>query len=434
MSDLLDLLRSRLARDGRIHAWQVRRTRTRELQSYLVRTQLESERRVESESAAIAVFVRHDGLQGSASIRILPGEEGAIAERIDSAVYMAGLGGDAPYDLPAAAPLPDVALYDPALNGENIRATSRSLLERWRAAASGNGGVRPSSAELFAGAVETEFENSAGCAARYEESRLSLLSILLAGAGDHETERIVWRENRRGADLDIEGAVRRSGTEAGDLLRAELPPTGRWPVLIDAGELHALFSPIIDQSSAESLYRKQSRFEVGAALPIGGAGGDRLTLASNAVVPYGLASYPFDEDGVPGQRTEIVRDGIFAVPWATKRFADYAGLEPTGSFANLEIACGDSPLEALRSDGRPLLHVLSFSWLAPDTEGGGFASEIRMGYWIEKGLVRPVKGGTVSGNLFAALGSARFAKEKVSIEEFIGPAGALFEGLSVSGT
>jgi len=156
-------------------------------------------------------------------------------------------------------------------------------------------------------------------------------------------------------------------------------------------------------------------------------------VISNAIAPYGLSSYAFDGNGIPGQRVEIVKDGVFSKPWATKQFADYLKTEPTGAFANLEVPSGKTPLAELLSGDGPVLYVRSFSWLTPDQGRGNFGTEVRVGYLHEKGVRKPVKGGTVSGNVFKALGSARYAKETVFRGDYIGPAAIRFEGLTVAG-
>ena len=47
-----------------------------------------------------------------------------------------------------------------------------------------------------------------------------------------------------------------------------------------------------------------------------------------------------------------------------------------------------------------MLYVSSFSWLTPDLARGNFGTEVRVGYLHEKGVRKPVKGGTVSGNVW----------------------------------
>src|SRR5262249_41159307 len=141
---------------------------------------------------------------------------------------------------------------------------------------------------------------------------------------------------------------------------------------------------------------------------------------SNAVAPYGLSSYAFDGNGVPGQRVEIVKDGVFVRPWAAKQFADYLKTTPTGRFGNLELPAGRTPFADL-TGGERTLYVRSFSWLTPDAARGNFGSEIRVGYLFENGSRKPVKGGTVSGNVFKALGTAKYSSETVFRGDYLGP-------------
>jgi predicted Zn-dependent protease len=204
-------------------------------------------------------------------------------------------------------------------------------------------------------------------------------------------------------------------------------------VVIDADEMTALLAPIQTHASAESLYQKSSRFEPGKPLPIEAKGGEPFTMISNALTPYGLTSYAFDGAGVAGRRVEVVKNGVLAQPWATKQFADYLQTTATGGFANWELPAGKTPLADLLKSGERVLLVRNFSWLTPEVGRGNFGSEIRIGYLYEKGVRRPVKGGTVSGNVFDALGTARYSKETVLRGDYFGPVAVRFEGLTIAG-
>lgn len=431
-SPLAAALAGALAKDKRIRAWQLRSTRRAGLQTYLVKTALESERHTESDSHVATVFVANGEKLGSASVTLGPGDEAVVARRVDEAVFMAGLGGDAPWELPVAAKLPEVEEFDPALGDARARETSRGLVDAWRSAATSIASVRPSSMELFCGEEWQTLVNSAGLEAQSHATRVSLLTLLLA-SGEKAAERISWEERRRAADLDVKAIVGRVAEEARDLTRATLPPSGTYPVLIDAREIGALLTPVQVNASADSLWQKSSRFEVGKALPIEEKGGEPLTVISNATAPYGLSSYPFDGTGVPGQRVVLVKDGVFVSPWAGKQTADYLKTSATGTFANWELPAGKTPLAELLSGDGPVLYVRKFSWLTPDAGRGNFGSEVRMGYLYEKGAKRPVKGGTVSGNVFAALGTARWSKETAFLGDYLGPEAVRFENLTVAG-
>lgn len=426
-------LKRALSAHARVVAWQIQLVQGSGRQTYLVLTEPETMRTTQVETITANVFVRDGDTLGQASITLNPAEAAEAEKRVDEAVYMAGLGGDELWSLPGSAPTPDVEMFDPSVAGARAAATSRGLVEAWRAAI-GRSAADPSSMELFLGAADTALENSMGFEAEYRSTRLSLLSIVLARANGKETERVSWEERRRAEDLNVAEIVGDAAGEATDLTRATLPPTGDYPVLIDAREMAALLSPIQANASAQGLYRKSSRFEIGESLPIEGEGGEKLTFVTNAVMPYGLTSYAFDGNGVAGRRVELVKDNVFVRPWATKQYADYLGVEPTGAFANLELPTGEIPLADLQSDSGPVLHVRSFSWLTPDQARGDFSSEIRVGYLYENGKRRPIKGGSVSGNLFKALGGAHYAKDRVFLGSYLGPAAVRIEGVSVTGS
>jgi len=425
-------IRETLARNPRVHAWQVRTVRRSGTQTYLVQVETEAERRVDNEVHEVVVFVKNGDLLGRASATLGAEHPNEIARRLDETVFMAGLGGDAPWSLPKAEAWPHVEVHDPALAGNRAQSTARSLAETWRSVVHERAAVRPSSMELFCGEEAITLENSAGLVASTSATRVSLLTLLLA-SGDHAAERESWEERRRAKDLDVRAIANQVAEEALDLTHAVRPPSGQYPVVIDARELTALLTPIQANASAESLYQKSSRFEPGKPLPIESNGGEPFTLISNAVAPFGLTSYAFDVNGVAGRRIEIVKDGVLAQPWATKQFADYLKTSATGGFGNWELPPGKTPLEDLLKSGERVLLVRNFSWLTPEAGRGNFGSEIRLGYLYEKGVRKPIKGGTVSGNVFKALGTARYSKEAVFRGDYLGPAAVRFEGLTVAG-
>lgn len=431
-NSLAPAIRSALARNSKIHAWQLRTTRRSGFQTYLVKLQLESERRTFDETSEVSVFVMNGDQLGRATITLGPGDVGRLQQRLDDAVYMASLGGDTPWTLPTGGAWPKIEAFDAGLTDTQARATSGDIVERWRAAVAAHPVARPSSMELFCGENEVTLENSAGLVASAHGTQVSMLTLLLADGG-RPAERYSWVERRRVADLDIDGTVGRVAQEAHDLTRAVVPPSGTYPVMIDADEIGGLLAPIQANAAGDAVYQKSSRFEVGKPIPVEGASAEPLTMISNAVAPYGLNTYAFDANGVAGQRVEIVKDNVFVRPWASKQAADYLKTEPTGTFANMEIPAGKTPLADLAAGADRVLLVRSFSWLTPDQARGNFGSEIRVGYLYEKGQVTPIKGGTVSGSVFKALGAARYAKETVVRGDYMGPAAIRFEGLTVAG-
>jgi PmbA protein len=83
------------------------------------------------------------------------------------------------------------------------------------------------------------------------------------------------------------------------------------------------------------------------------------------------------------------------------------------------------------NDGR-VLHVVAFSAANVEAVTGNFGMEVRLGYLVEAGGARPVRGGSVSGNLFEALASARFSREVMELRSYAGPRAMRFEDLQLA--
>jgi PmbA protein len=77
--------------------------------------------------------------------------------------------------------------------------------------------------------------------------------------------------------------------------------------------------------------------------------------------------------------------------------------------------------------------VLAFSAPNVDALTGDFGMEIRLGYEHESGSVRPITGGSITGNLFEALADVRLAAETRVHTSYAGPVAMRFGSLQVAG-
>ncbi len=459
--------------------WQIRQHTERSAQLFLIGPATETRRLVSTERIQARIYndhppysnrespatpgeggVREGGLGGEALRRdfnrqwggatanmrgattrvLLPEEiadQGRLARALEEAVYIAGLTDNPPYSLPGrlAGFYPDVEIVDSALIASDAArmAVLDELRERLLAAAAAEPGIRLSSAELYATGGEVALRNSRGIDIASGETDLFCDLVLIALAGDQAAEYHAMPQRRRLADLNIEEITRQAAQYARDSLRAGMPATHEGPVVISGEALVDLFSPLIFHSSARAAYQSMSRLTLGQ--PISGEqeiAGDRLTFISNALLPYGTASAPFSEEGLPGERLVIVQDHLLQSWWAEQRYADYLHIRPTGGFANIEIPAGAHPVQDLLGNG-PVYHLVAFSWLNPDELTGDFVAEIKLGYRVEHGQTMPIKGGSLSGNLFEALSNARLSRETQFTGNYSGPAALRFERLTIAG-
>jgi len=425
--------------------WRLRRVTQSSTQYYLARREPENQRSAHSEHLELEVYNDHPAAaagqmsRGSASVTLLPGEEGMIDERIRQAVFMASLADNPPFGLPGPAVYPKVLTADRRLEAEPAR-VARDLADELVAAVDREPAIDLASAEFFVDRREVTFENSRG--AHGEAAFTSVLAdfVLLARDDEgHEAESHVEVRRRALEGLELPSLVHRQAQFARDGLRAAEPDTGRFPVLVSDDALRQLFgsealSPLALRSGARFKFQGMTPWEVGRSVYDGAElTGDPLTVYANAVLPWGLASSPFDDDGLPGSRLLVIEHGILRNFWAPQRYAEYLRLPPTGAFGNLEVLPGSMPVADMWQGVGPLYHIVAFSSMAPDPVTGNFVGEIRLGYQRRGNELRPVKGGSVSGNLFTDLASARLSQETVMLGDYLGPRAVRFRELTVSG-
>lgn len=459
MAGMAESLAEALRATPGVDAWQVTTTRRDEAQIYLISDEIEEARRsVSSEESAVTIHNLHprrseedasgaapssEVALGMATLTVQPdelAERGPLAARLRDGALMASLTDNQAFHLPAepARGFPVVEAEDLALGGSIAAAVERAG-QQLQAALRQAPGVRLGSAELYAARTHTALTNSQGLNANKRETSVYLDLALIAGEGDHAAEFHAELRRRRLSDLHLERVVAAYGAFALHALHASAPAAWEGPVIL-SGEAAAQFfnptfgGPLEAHTSAEMAYRKLSRLTVGEFVTPEEPRGDRLTLASDATRPYGSRTSAFDSSGVPAHNVTLIEDGVFQRPWADAKYAQYLGMAATGDLGNLTVTCGATPLERLRSaEAGPVYEVVAFSLFNPDPVTGDFSTEIRLGYRHDATGTQPIKGGALVGNIFAALGDARFSAESFSDGVYLGPAGIRFGGLKITG-
>ncbi len=137
-----------------------------------------------------------------------------------------------------------------------------------------------------------------------------------------------------------------------------------------------------------------------------------VTVVDDATIPHARGSFSFDDEGVRGERTVLVENGILkgylydrltamkdgAVSTGNGRRESYA-TRPIVRMSNTIIAPGESdPAAILRETDRGLF-VRKMGGGQVNTVTGDFVFEVTEGYLIENGrLGEPVRGATLTGN------------------------------------
>jgi len=144
-------------------------------------------------------------------------------------------------------------------------------------------------------------------------------------------------------------------------------------------------------------------------------GEDHLNVVDGAAVPDLRGSYAYDDEGVPGQRTDLIREGVLVGRLHSRETAAKLGERPTGNaraityrfppivrMTNTFILPGTASVEELFDGVKE--GVYAKNWYGGMTSMEMFTFSAGEAYMVRNGkveeLVRPVM---LSGNLFTTL-------------------------------
>jgi PmbA protein len=244
------------------------------------------------------------------------------------------------------------------------------------------------------------YGNSHGFLAGFPSSRHGVWCALIAGKND-AMQRDDWYETSRDAvDLpDTESVGRRAGERAVRRLGARKIATTQAPVLFEAPVAASLLGHFVSAVSGGNLYRKSSFLLDSAGTQIFAP---LVSMSEQPHLAKGLASAPFDEEGVATRPREVVQDGVLQGYFLGSYSARKLGLKTTGNAGgNHNLILRDTG-----SDFSGLLRTMGDGLLVTELLGHGINpvtgdySRGAAGFWVEKGeIAYPVQEITIAGNL-----------------------------------
>ncbi len=246
------------------------------------------------------------------------------------------------------------------------------------------------------------YGNSHGFIGGYPSTRHGLSCAVIGQEGESMQRDYWWTSARAAADLEDPAAVgRRAAERTVARLGARQIPTRQAPVLFRAEVATGLLRSLTGAINGTSLYRRASFLldHLGQRIfP------EFVRIYEEPHLPRGLASAPFDGDGVATAAKAFVADGVLQSYVLDTYSGCRLGLPTTGNAGgvrNLHIAMGPLDLAGLlREMGTGLLVTeLMGSGVNPVT---GDYSRGAAGFWVEGGEIAfPVEEITIAGNLKA---------------------------------
>jgi len=242
--------------------------------------------------------------------------------------------------------------------------------------------------------------NSLGFSGGFPTSRHSLSCAVIAGEDD-AMERDYWYAVARDAKelMDAQQVGRIAAERTVRRLNARQIDTMQVPVLFEAPIASGLLGSFVGAVSGGSLYRKSSflldQMDKQIFAP-------HINISDVPDIRKGLASSPFDDEGVRTQRRNIVENGVLRGYFLGSYSARKLGMRTTGNAGgnhNLILQSGELDFAGLlKQMGRGLL-VTELLGQGVNAVTGDY-SRGAAGFWVEHGEIQyPVQEITIAGNL-----------------------------------
>ena len=244
------------------------------------------------------------------------------------------------------------------------------------------------------------YANSHGFCGGYPTSRHGISCSVIAEQGDM-MQRDYWYTTARAAsDMEsVQTVGRKAGERAVRRLGARQLDTRQTPVLFEASLASGLMSHFVSAISGGNLYRKSSFLLDCLGQPVFS---NIVEISERPHLPRGLASSPFDHEGVATRDRELVSGGILQGYMLSSYSARKLGMQTTGNAGgnhNLIVKSGEHDLAGLiKAMGAGLL-VTELLGHGTNLVTGDY-SRGAAGFWVENGEIQyPVEEITIAGNL-----------------------------------
>ena len=240
--------------------------------------------------------------------------------------------------------------------------------------------------------------NSRGLLAAYEGSSCSLSATVIA-TDEAGMQLGGWGSSSRSlAGLQSPETIGKIAAEhALRQLGARRVKSQSCPVVFDPQMAARLVSQFVAAAGGRSIYRKSSFLldKLGKVVASG-----LVNIVDDPLIPGGLASRPFDGEGLPSSKRVIVGDGILETYLLGVYSARKLGKTPNGgSTSNLYLKAGTTSPDDIIASVKNGLYLTSVSGPGFNATTGDY-SVGASGLWIENGKIAfPVQGITIAGNV-----------------------------------
>ena len=344
-------------------------------------------------------------------------EPSELRKRVEEAVEAAGHVGKETSQFAEVAPVGDTVPLELKNDPRTVPlAVKKKMLDRYNETILSVDGVTSTNITYSDAHKRVLFASSEG--SYIEQERIDVVSRLSATArknGDMQQASMSLGALNDFSYIETLGeTARHLGERAVELLAAPYVEAGTFPVVLDpilAGVFcHEAFGHL---SESDFVYENERMKEI---MVLGRQFGQpHLNIVDGAAVPGLRGSFRYDDEGVPAQKTDLIRDGILVGRLHSRETAGKMGERVTGNaraldyrfppivrMTNTYIERGEMSFNDLIADIDE--GVYARNWFGGTTSMEMFTFSAGEAYMIRNGkvaeLLRPVK---LTGNLFTTL-------------------------------
>ncbi|HUW46492.1 MAG TPA: metallopeptidase TldD-related protein, partial [Dehalococcoidia bacterium] len=361
------------------------------------------------ESSSIALRIFREGRIGFATAS----GGGGWEDLVDMAVETSQFGGPANFQFPSSQDYSAVCIVDPKLGEiamERMVEIGKELIAKIR-------GHTPDilcDVQVTKGIISISLNNSQGGEGRYDRS---FFSLGLEGILVRDTDMLFVGDSESSCRLsdNIDDLADRVIWQLEMAKKKATVSTKLLPIIFTPhGVASALLSPLVLAFNGKAVLE--------GASPLKDKRGEqvfdkKLSLWDDATIPYGVGSYPFDDEGVSSQRLSLVTNGVVANFLYDLQTAALAGTQSTGNgrragggfpspaVSSLILSEGDVSFQAMVEDMKEGLIVEQVIGAEQgNLLGGDFGGNVLLGYKVENGeIMGRVKDTMIAGNVYQVL-------------------------------
>ncbi|ATC96177.1 metalloprotease PmbA [Pseudoalteromonas tunicata] len=244
------------------------------------------------------------------------------------------------------------------------------------------------------------YGNSHGFIAGFPRTRHSISCMVIGQDGEQMERDSAYTLSRLQSGLKCAKSV---GIEAASETLAKLNSrkiaTGKYPVVFRADIANSLFGHLVSAIGGGALYRKSSFLLDSLGTQIFS---DVVNVVERPHILQGLASTPFDSEGVRTQDRTIIENGVletYLLGTYASRQMKMTATGHAGGIHNWLISATEPDLAALLNTMGTGLLVTELMGQGVNTVNGDY-SRGAAGFWVENGQIQyPVSEITIAGNL-----------------------------------